>query len=113
MYYFILKMTKKASYIQLSLILIFPEVIFEASFPTQQKYTFNTLIMPAGNKKLHLLKQTCSWALNVQLQIYYLSKCMTFLLPPGIKGLRVASKNSCFSAIFKPFYFSLVLRLAI
>ena len=53
-------MTKKASDIQLSLILIFPEVIFEASFPTQQKYTFNTLIMPAGNKKLHLLKQTCS-----------------------------------------------------
>ena len=49
---FYFKMTKKTSDIQLSLILIFPKFIFEASFPTQPKYTFNPLIMPGGNKKV-------------------------------------------------------------
>ena len=49
---------------------------------------FNPL-MPGGNKKVThtILKQTCSWTLSVQLQVSLV--CVTFLLPPGIKGLNV------------------------
>ena len=36
-------------------------------------------------KRLHILKQTCSWTPSVQLQVC-LSVCDLFL-PPGIKGL--------------------------
>ena len=43
--------------------------------------------MPGGSKKVtHILRKTCSWTLSVQLQVC-LSMCVSFLLPPGIKGL--------------------------
>ena len=43
--------------------------------------------MPGGNEKVtHILKQTCSWTLSVQLQVC-LSMRVAFLLPPGIEGL--------------------------
>ena len=37
-------------------------------------------------KRSHILKQTCSWTLSIQLQLH-LSIC-DFFLPPGIKGFK-------------------------
>ena len=39
-------------------------------------------------KRSHILKQTCSWKLQVCLSMW------TFLLPPGIKGLRMISNKN-------------------
>ena len=63
-------------------------VILRIIYFCWRKKKHSNPLIPGDKKSSRILKQTCSWNLQVCLN------CVTFLLPPGIKGLTGFENNT-------------------